>query len=147
MIENFTPWLSLSGGLLIGGSAALMLLFNGKIAGISGITKGIFAPCPTPQERFWRASFVVGLLLGGAATVVLAPQMTAQSLSLSPLQLGIGGMLVGIGTAMGNGCTSGHGVCGLARRSGRSLASVLTFMTAGIVTMFVMTQLLGITRF
>lgn len=147
VIENFTPLLSGGGGLLIGGAAALFMLWNGKIAGISGITKGIFAPCPTAQERFWRVAFVVGIMLGGLATVLLAPQMTALSYEMSLSQMILAGLLVGVGTAMGNGCTSGHGVCGLSRRSGRSLTSVITFMGAGFVTMYVMTHLLNIARF
>jgi len=146
-IENFTPVWSLIGGLMIGAASALFMLFNGKIAGISGITKGILSHCPTPQERFWRLAFVLGLLLGGVATVLLAPQLTAQSFNLPPGQMILAGLLVGVGTAMGNGCTSGHGVCGLGRRSGRSLASVATFMGAGFITMFVITHVMGIARF
>lgn len=145
-IENFTPLPALIGGLLIGGSAALLMLLNGRIAGISGITKGLFADCPTPRERFWRIAFLAGLIFGGGMMVFLLPAATAGTLTLSPLQMALGGLLVGIGTAMGNGCTSGHGVCGLGRRSPRSLASVLTFMGAGFVTMLIMTQLLGIGR-
>lgn len=146
VIENFTPIPALLGGSLIGAAAALMMLFNGKIAGISGITKGIFGECPTPQERLWRVAFVAGLITGGLLMIQLLPNATALAMKLNPLQLAIGGLLVGVGTAMGNGCTSGHGVCGLARRSPRSLASVLTFMGVGFATMFLM-NLIGVGRF
>lgn len=146
-IVNFTPVPALLGGLVIGGASALFMLTNGKIAGISGITKGIFAACPTPQDRFWRIAFVLGIVLGGAGFVIIQPALTAAPLQIGPLQMALGGLLVGVGTAMGNGCTSGHGVCGLGRRSPRSLASVITFMGAGFATMFIMTQILGTGRF
>ena len=147
-IENFTPVLAVSGGLIIGLAAVVMMLFNGKIAGISGITKGMLSKnCASPAERQWRQSFIGGLILGGTGIVLFFPQVTAAVLTLSPLQMLAGGLLVGFGTALGNGCTSGHGVCGLARRSPRSLASVMTFMAAGFVTMFVMTQILAGGRF
>ena len=146
-IENFTPLSALSGGVLIGSAAALLMLFNGKIAGISGITKGILAHCPTAHERWWRMAFVFGLIAGGGFMIAFMPAQTALALKMNPVQMGIGGLLVGVGTAMGNGCTSGHGVCGLARRSPRSLASVLTFMGTGFATLFLLTHLLGIGRF
>lgn len=147
VIENFTPLPALIGGGLIGSAAALLMLFNGKIAGISGITKGILGECPTPQERFWRVAFIAGLILGGAGMVFAMPTLTAQPLQLNPTQMAIGGLLVGLGTAMGNGCTSGHGICGLARRSPRSLGSVITFMAVGFGVMFVMNHLMGVARF
>lgn len=146
IIENFTPWPSLFGGILIGAASSLFMLFNGKIAGVSGITKGLLSHCPTPQERMWRAAFVIGLIISGAIVIAISPQMTALPFTMSLPQMIFAGLLVGFGTAMGNGCTSGHGVCGLGRRSKRSLASVLTFMAAGFVTMFVMTHILGIAR-
>jgi uncharacterized membrane protein YedE/YeeE len=146
-IVNFTPISALIGGVLIGGASALFMLTNGKIAGISGITKGIVAACPTPQDRFWRIAFVLGLVLGGAGFVLFQPSLTAAPLQMHPVQMAFGGLLVGVGTAMGNGCTSGHGVCGLGRRSPRSLASVLTFMGAGFATMFIMTHVLNTGRF
>jgi uncharacterized protein len=80
VIENFTPLPALTGGLIIGASAALLMLFNGKIAGISGITKGIIGECPTPQERFWRIAFIAGLILGGFGMVMVLPAVTALSL-------------------------------------------------------------------
>lgn len=146
IIENFTPVSALVGGSLIGTAAALLMLFDGKIAGISGITKGIFSKCPTPHERLWRVAFVAGLITGGLLIIQTMPAATAWMMKLNPVQMAIGGLLVGIGTAMGNGCTSGHGVCGLARRSPRSLAAVLTFMSVGFLTMFLMNWI-GIGRF
>lgn len=138
-IVNFTPWLSLAGGIIIGLAAALLMLFNGKIAGISGITKGIISKdCPTPQERNWRIFFVGGLILGGAVISIFLPEMTAKVHTFNYVQLIIAGLLVGLGTAIGNGCTSGHGVCGLGRKSPRSLASVLTFIGTGFLTVFLM---------
>lgn len=145
IIENFTPVASTVGGLLIGTSATLMLLFNGKIAGISGISKGLLSN--TGHERHWRALFVLGLILGGALMIYLLPDQSAKAIQAPPLQMALGGLLVGFGSAMGNGCTSGHGVCGLGRRSVRSLTSVVTFMGAGFITMFIMTHLLQIARF
>ncbi len=147
IIENFTPWLSLIGGLTIGISAAALLFFNGKIAGISGISKSLLAEFETAAEKHWRQAFTIGLIIGGAITVYFAPEMTAKTLNLPLLQMIGGGLIVGFGTAMGNGCTSGHGVCGLARRSRRSLASVLTFMGSGFVTMYLMTHLFSLERF
>jgi len=148
LIENFTPIPALIGGVLIGIASVVMMLFNGKITGVSGITKGlILGDCVTAQERFWRMAFLGGLVLGGAGIIIVAPDMTAVPLAMKPVQMAIGGLLVGFGTAMGNGCTSGHGVCGLGRRSTRSLGSVLTFIGTGMLTMFVMTQILQIARF
>ncbi len=145
IIENFTPIASTLGGLIIGTSATLMLLFNGKIAGISGISKGLLSN--TGHERQWRTLFVLGLILGGALMILLTPENTAKVTQAPPLQMALGGLIVGFGTAMGNGCTSGHGVCGLGRRSVRSLSSVITFMAAGFITMFIMTHVLHIARF
>lgn len=137
-IINFTPMASLFGGILIGLAAVILMLFNGKIAGISGITKGIFSnACATAPERLWRITFVLGLMVGGAFIVATIPSSTVVGKSLDISTMIIAGLLVGVGTAMGNGCTSGHGVCGLARRSRRSLTSVISFMTAGFVTMFI----------
>lgn len=138
VIENFTPIPSLIGGVLIGLSASIMLLLNGKIAGISGITKGMISKDTSSEDRKWRIYFFLGLVLGGFAITLFMPEMTAKALEFKPLQIIIAGLLVGVGTSFGNGCTSGHGVCGLGRRSPRSLASVITFMTVGFITVFLM---------
>lgn len=128
----------LAGGALIGASAALLLLANGRIAGISGIVGGLLGPAG--RDIGWRVAFLVGLLLGPVAFRLAAghwPEVRlAASLEASWPVLIVAGLLVGYGTRLGSGCTSGHGVCGLARLSPRSLAAVATFMAAAIVTVF-----------
>lgn len=125
---------ALLGGILIGSSATLLLAFNGRIAGISGIVNGAIS---FAKGESWRWFFLVGLLAGGALyEYVLAPQPTPTS-TFAPWAMIIGGFLVGLGTRMGNGCTSGHGVCGLGRLSARSLVVVLTFLMTAIATVFV----------
>jgi uncharacterized protein len=142
-MNNFTPIAALIGGLLIGISASLLLWLNGKIAGISGIANGVLWAKPL-DERAWRILFIVGLIVGGLVYIALFPN-TIHSRTGFPLWLvGIGGLLVGFGTALGSGCTSGHGVCGLSRLSIRSLAATLTFLVAGIVTVFVMRHVLAV---
>lgn len=131
--------LPLTGGILLGLSAICLLLTLGRVAGISGIAWGSIAG----PDRGWRWLFLVGLLLGGLLTHTVIGQPLPDE-SIAPTWLiAISGLLVGIGTRMGSGCTSGHGVCGLGRRSPRSVTATLTFMTLGIVTVFVMQNLLG----
>ena len=113
---------------MIGAAAALLLLTHGRIAGISGIVGGLFSP--STKDRAWRYSFIAGLLVAGLAAGVVAPA-TAGGASL-PMAIA-GGLLVGYGARRGSGCTSGHGVCGLARTSRRSLVAVATFMTTGAI--------------
>ncbi|CAN7423826.1 YeeE/YedE family protein [Acidovorax sp. Leaf78] len=134
----FTPWSSLAGGMLIGAAAALLVLFNGRIAGISGILGGMLKP--SKGEGAWRATFIAGLL---TAPLVFAlcrdlprPQIDADTAALV-----LAGVLVGVGTRYGAGCTSGHGVCGLSRLSLRSLVTTLLFMAAGFATVFVVRHL------
>ena len=134
----FAPWSALAGGVLIGLAAAMFVLLNGRIAGISGIVGGLFSP--SRGDLIWRAAFVAGL--------VSAPLLCAQFAAAPPLRIDAGygalvlsGLLVGIGTRYGSGCTSGHGVCGLSRLSIRSLAATAAFMGAGFVTVFVMRHL------
>ncbi len=129
-IVNFTPWSALLGGMLIGSGALLLLLAGGRIAGISGIVTGIGAQ----PDKGWRIAFVAGLIL---VPLVLFgfDWVTAPSLErFSVLRLALAGLLVGIGSRLGNGCTSGHGICGMGRLSWRSVVATLIFMTAGIVT-------------
>ena len=142
-MNNFTPWAALMGGLFIGVGASLLLWLTGKIAGISGIANGaIWAK--TSEDRLWRILFIVGLIIGGLIYVAMFPD-TIQARSGYPLGLvGAAGLLVGFGTALGSGCTSGHGVCGLGRLSFRSLAATLTFLSAGIVTVFVLRHIFGV---
>ena len=131
--------LPLTGGILLGLSAIWLLLTLGRVAGISGIAWGSIAG----PDRGWRWLFLVGLLLGGLLTHTVIGQPLPDE-SIAPTWLiAISGLLVGTGTRMGSGCTSGHGVCGLGRRSPRSVTATLTFMTLGIVTVFVMQNLLG----
>lgn len=135
-------WIAgLIGGLLIGVSATVLLAFNGRIAGISGMINGALTFAQAEQWRWW---FLGGMLGGGALyEYVLAPQPTPVS-TFAPWAMVIGGFLVGFGTRMGNGCTSGHGVCGLGRLSGRSLAAVITFMTTAAITVFCTRHVFGL---
>lgn len=125
----------LLGGLLIGLAAVLLLAVNGRIAGISGILGGLFIPA-SENDRSWRAAFIVGLVGGAAFYRALGNELPIE-LQLNAAGLLGAGLLVGIGTRLGSGCTSGHGVCGLARRSKRSLAATLTFMAVAMLTVFV----------
>ncbi len=138
---SFTPWLALSGGALIGLSATLLWLGMGRIAGISGIAGGLFNLKEASGDRSWRLLFLLGLI-GGALIVHLVTGGLFEVRSGYPIWLLIGGaMLVGIGTRMGSGCTSGHGVCGLARLSMRGLFATLTFMATAFITVFVIRHL------
>lgn len=129
-------WMSaLAGGVLIGVAATLLLWLTGRIAGISGIVGGVVMP--RSGDVAWRAAFLLGLIGAGAAWLWWVPGAFTPRLGFPPLLLVIAGVLVGFGTRMGNGCTSGHGVCGLGRLSPRSLAAVLTFMVTAIVTTYV----------
>jgi len=134
-----TPWSALCGGVLIGLAAAALLLFNGRIAGISGIVNGLITP--VAGERGWRIAFLLGLAAGGVPVMILTGQTAASPASLPTLLLA--GVLVGFGTRLGNGCTSGHGVCGLGRLSLRSLIAVIVFMVAAIATVHATRHLSG----
>ncbi len=140
-MENFTPIASTIGGLLIGLSAAIMLLANGRIAGISGIFRGILEP--QQGEFSWRALFIGGLITGGAVMMLLSPELFAITIERSMIAVAVAGLLVGFGTRLGNGCTSGHGVCGLSRFSARSLVATVSFMATGAITVFVINHVLG----
>lgn len=143
---EFTPWASLFGGVLIGLSAVFVMLAFGRIAGIVGITSGAlrrFLPGDgTSDDGSWRITFVLGLI---AAPVLmqLAGHTITQSVPSNLFGMAIAGLVVGVGTAIGSGCTSGHGVCGLARLSPRSLAAVLTFMATAGVTVYVLRHVVG----
>ena len=137
----FTPWSALAGGMLIGLAAVMFALLNGRIAGISGVLGGLLKP--VRGDVAWRAAFILG--------IVGAPLVYGLFSALPFIQIDAGyglliaaGLLVGVGTRYGSGCTSGHGVCGLARLSPRSLVATLSFMSAGFATVFVMRHLLGI---
>jgi uncharacterized membrane protein YedE/YeeE len=140
-MEHFTPYAALLGGSLIGLSACLLLLATGRIAGISGIVAGLLVP--TPDGKLWRALFVAGLVAGCLATRMAAPDGTEVVMIASAPSLAIAGLLVGFGTRVANGCTSGHGVCGIARLSPRSIAATITFMVSGALTVFVVRHVVG----
>jgi len=137
---DFTPWSALGGGLLIGLAAAMFVLFNGRIAGISGILGGLLRPAP--GERGWRIAFLLGLIAAPLVYTLAAP-LPAMRIDAGTGTLIAAGLLVGIGTRYGAGCTSGHGVCGLARGSARSLVATLAFMGAGFATVFIVRHLLA----
>jgi uncharacterized membrane protein YedE/YeeE len=134
-------WINgLIGGILIGISATILLAFNGRIAGISGMVNGAIS---FNKNDAWRWLFLLGMLAGGAIyEFVLSTQPTPTS-KFAPLTMIIGGFIVGLGTRMGSGCTSGHGVCGLGRLSVRSLVAVLTFLASAFVTVFIVRHLLN----
>jgi uncharacterized membrane protein YedE/YeeE len=138
---HFTPVASAAGGAIIGLAASVMLLLEGRVAGISGIVGGLFTP--RAGDIAWRLMFLVGLFGAGLAGSLLLPEALAVQTNRTPGMLVLAGLMVGFGTRLGNGCTSGHGVCGLSRLSPRSLASVLTFMTVGALVAVVVGQLFG----
>jgi uncharacterized membrane protein YedE/YeeE len=137
---SFTPWLSLAGGLLVGLAAALLILFNGRIAGISGIAGGLLRP--VRGDIAWRLAFVLGLAAAPLAWLAFAATPRLHVAAGTPT-LVAAGLLVGLGTRLGSGCTSGHGVCGISRGSARSLAATATFMAAGFAVVFVARHVLG----
>ena len=134
----FTPWSALTGGMLIGLAAAMFALLNGRIAGISGVLGGLFKPAR--GDVGWRVAFIGGLV-GAPLVYGLFSAPPAVQIDAGYGALISGGLLVGIGTPYGSGCTSGHGVCGLSRLSPRSLVATLTFMGAGFITVFVLRHL------
>ncbi|MCQ0092339.1 YeeE/YedE family protein [Roseovarius sp. M141] len=136
---DFTPWASLGGGVLIGLSAVMVMALFGRIAGIVGITAGAAAG----DDRGWRIAFIAGLIAAPLLWLVATGAMPQQTVSGNLPGMAIAGLLVGAGTALGSGCTSGHGVCGLARLSGRSLAAVITFMAFAAGTVFVLRHAIG----
>jgi uncharacterized membrane protein YedE/YeeE len=141
--QHFTPWASLAGGILIGLATALLLLANGRVAGISGILGGLLRPAVASRgDSAWRVTFILGLFVAPLVWLTMRAMPPAQ-IDHSPALLAIGGLLVGIGTRFGNGCTSGHGVCGIARLSPRSLLATACFLAAGFVTVFILRHVLG----
>ena len=138
-MQNFSPVESLVGGIVIGIAALVLLRFYKRIAGISGIFGGLF-PFDT-GETLWRLAFLAGLMTGGVVLSFLHSDAVDFQLTYSNPALILAGLLVGVGSRMGNGCTSGHGICGLGRLAPRSMAAVLTFMVTGILTAVVVQQL------
>ena len=137
---HFTPWSSLAGGLLIGLATAMFLLLSGRIAGISGIVGGLLRP--VKGDVAWRVAFVAGLLAAPLVFSIAAP-LPQVHIEAGTATLVAAGLLVGVGTRYGSGCTSGHGVCGLSRGSPRSIVATLSFMAAGFLTVFLVRHFLG----
>lgn len=140
MFEAWIP--ALAGGVLIGLSAVLLLWLNGRIAGISGIMNGVLLP--KSGETSWRIAFLLGLIAAAGLYIAFVPGAPQPRQGFSTTGLIIAGLLVGFGTSMGNGCTSGHGVCGLGRFSVRSLAAVLVFMATAMLTTFLLRHVWGL---
>lgn len=140
-MDGFTPLSATLGGVMIGASAALFLLLNGRIAGISGILGGLLTP--PSRETWWRAAFLAGLVLAPLVYAGLGGSLLSVTVDASFTLLVVAGLLVGFGARLGAGCTSGHGVCGIGRGSPRSLAATGTFMAVAILTVFVTRHLLG----
>jgi hypothetical protein len=138
---NFTPFVSLTGGIILGLASAVFILVNGRILGISGIMGGLMPP--KVGDTFWRIAFLLGMFSAPTVfhTVVPAQYITAPRIDATDLMVVIAGLLVGVGTRYASGCTSGHGVCGLSRLSPRSLVATASFMGAGFITVYVMRHL------
>jgi hypothetical protein len=141
MATPFTPLEGILGGALIGLASALLLVTDGRVAGVSGILSRVLAP--ERGDFAWRAAFLLGLPLGATAVIRATHDLHGFAITASEPLLIVGGLLVGFGTALGNGCTSGHGVCGIARGSRRSIAATCTFMASAVLTTFVFRHLLG----
>jgi uncharacterized membrane protein YedE/YeeE len=139
---HFTPWASLTGGVLLGIASALFILLNGRILGISGILGGLL-PAKT-GDASWRITFMLGLIVSPLVMKAIAPAelLHAPRIEANTVMVVIAGLLVGLGTRYGSGCTSGHGVCGLSRLSPRSMVATGLFMAAGFVTVYVLKHLL-----
>ena len=139
---EFTPFASLSGGVLIGLSAVMVMALFGRIAGIAGISRGALGMSGA-GDRSWRIAFIAGLVAAPLLVSVVSGEAVEQSVPGNLPMMAVAGLLVGLGTALGSGCTSGHGVCGLARLSTRSLVAVLTFMGFGVLTVFALRHVVG----
>lgn len=138
----FTPWASLGGGVLIGLAAVLLMAGLGRILGATGILAGALT-ATDPGERGWRMALIAGMMTGPLAYLLLTGAMPVIQTPVSTPMLAVGGVIVGVGVTLGSGCTSGHGVCGLARLSPRSLAATLTFMATAGVTVFLVRHGIG----
>ena len=138
--NHFTPWASLAGGVLLGLASAMFILVNGRILGISGIVGGLFRP--VSGDVGWRLSFLLGLLVAPLLYLLFAGP-TVPRIDAGWTTVVVAGLLVGVGTRYGSGCTSGHGVCGLSRLSPRSLVATLAFMGAGFLTVFLVRHAFG----
>ena len=140
MATQFTPFLSLAGGVLIGIAAVLLMAVHGRIAGMTGILAGIIPPVSADWP--WRAAFLIGAILAPAVYTGVGGSI-AFSVPVSASALVVGGLIVGVGVTLGSGCTSGHGVCGMARLSPRSILATCVFMATTAITVFVIRHLMG----
>lgn len=140
-MTEFTPLMSLVGGTLIGLSAVLLMAFNGRIAGMTGILTGLLPPVSTDWP--WRAAFIAGAIAAPMLVLLLSNQTIGFDSSVANPWLAVSGLIVGVGVYFGSGCTSGHGVCGMARLSPRSIAATAVFMTTTTATVFVSRHVLG----
>lgn len=142
METTFTPFASLGGGILIGLASVMLMATLGRIMGATGVLAGLMHPADK-QDWAWRAALVAGMVSGPAAVMMVTGQMPAVQVPVSTTMLVIGGILVGIGVTYGGGCTSGHGVCGMARLSPRSIVATVTFMIFTTITVYVVRHVLG----
>ncbi len=136
MIETeFTPWMSLGGGVLIGLASVMLMLFRGRVFGATGILAGFIIPAHS-GDRAWRGALLAGMISGPLAIWAMTGQMPAVEVPVSTLAMIVGGIIVGVGVTVGAGCTSGHGVCGVARFSPRSIVATISFMAATFITVY-----------
>jgi uncharacterized membrane protein YedE/YeeE len=140
-MANFTPISAAIGGALIGLSAVLLMAFTGRIAGIAGITGGLLSP--RTDDRGWRLAFIAGLIAAPLAAALLGHAVAMPKMPGSFVTIAVAGLLVGFGTRLGNGCTSGHGICGIARLSPRSIAATAVFMAAAIIVVALTRHVFG----
>ncbi|KTD22364.1 transporter component [Legionella londiniensis] len=138
----FTPYKGLIGGFLIGLSAVLLMWLNGRIAGVSGMVHGL---CPPGKKtEYWRIAFILGLLVGGLSFQMFPAIQFSLRTHYPVMILLLGGFCVGFGTRMGHGCTAGHGICGIARLSARSIVATLTFFISAVITTIVFRHIIGV---
>lgn len=140
---DFTPLQSLAGGILIGASAVLLMFLQGRILGATGILSGLMTT-RNPGDKSWRAAMIAGMIAGPLLVLAVTEQMPAIAIPVSLPMILFGGVIVGIGVTFGSGCTSGHGVCGMARLSKRSIAATATFMLVCFATVYVIRHVLGV---
>lgn len=138
----FTPWASLAGGVLIGIASTLLMLTLGRIMGATGVLAGLFQPA-SGQDFAWRAALLAGMVSGPGLVWAISGEMPAVEVPISALALLLGGLIVGLGVTFGSGCTSGHGVCGMARLSPRSIVATITFMIFTGLTVYLMRHVIG----
>lgn len=138
----FTPWASLGGGVMIGAASTLLMLLLGRVMGATGVLAGLFQPA-SRDDFAWRAALLAGMVTGPAVVWLVSGEMPAVQVPMSTVALLLGGVIVGVGVTFGAGCTSGHGVCGMARLSPRSIVATLTFMVFTFATVFIVRHVIG----